>query len=185
MENVYYYFVASLPMISFESEPPFSSEDFLNDCKRLLVEDDYALAEDLLTRNTHPVNTHNRTFNQWATFIRDFKNEEVWFRAEAAGKDPSDYLKGERIPNDKFTEVLQQAQKAENLLEAQKILDRFRWNFLDELEAGRTFSFSMILIYGLKLKILERYAMIESPKGEVLFKELKEIDVPLNFAHSS
>ena len=39
--SAYYYFAASLPMLQFEGELPISTEDFVNDCQRLLSARDF------------------------------------------------------------------------------------------------------------------------------------------------
>jgi hypothetical protein len=183
MEAHYYYFAATLPMISFESKLPFSLEDFLQDCRRLLKENDSRLIDELLTQDVYQTGSPSMIFNRWAAFFLAFKNELAWFRAQNAGKDPLNFIRGDRAPQAAFVDVLQQAQKAENPLEGQKVIDRFLWNFLDELEIGHDFDLGKILIYGLKLKILERYARIDSPVGERMFEELEETQIPLSFAH--
>ena len=70
------------------------------------------------------------------------------------------------------------ADKEENLLEGEMILDRFRWAFLNELELGHYYDLEFITIYGIKLTILERYHVLDSPAGEELFEQIKNIEIP-------
>ena len=180
MNRSYYYFIASLPLINFGSEPPLSVEEFLNDCRRLLAEDDYTLIEKILTGDELPTSSGNQTFDAWARFIKQFQNEQARFRAERAGRDPREFIRGEYISDSYLSETIQQALKEETPLDSQEFLDTFIWKFLDELETKNIFTFGAVIAYGLKLKILERYAAIRSPKGQELFKEIEKIKIPLN-----
>jgi len=172
MDRAYYYFAASLPTLSFEGEPPLSADDFLQDCRRLLDPRDYRLIEEILTKDEYIGSSGNGVYDAWARFDRGFRNELTWVRAERAGKEPADYIRGDRYSDPYFSEMIQQALKEDNLLEAEKILDRYRWNFLDDLQTKNAFNFGFILIYGLKLKILLRYERIDSPKGPEILDEL-------------
>ena len=126
MDRNYYYFAASLPMVFFDSEPPFSLEDFLADCERLLHEEDYQLIKELLLESGFSTKTRSPIFNQFSAFAQKFMNEQAVFRAQTAGKDPLDYIRGEWLSDPYHKDVLLKAQKAENPLEAQRTVDRFR-----------------------------------------------------------
>ena len=47
MSTFYVYLISSLPMLHFGMRPPFSWEDFLGQCQRLIPENDYALLKNL------------------------------------------------------------------------------------------------------------------------------------------
>jgi len=175
---MYYYFAASLPLIWFEGKLPFSVESFLEDCRRLLSEGDYALMERLLAETEEDSQTGHTVFDEWIKFRHSFRNESAWFRSAKLSKDPSRHIRGLRFPEARFAEVIHQAAKAGNPLEAQRQLDRFQWEFLDELSAGHDYDIEFLFGYALKLRILQRYQEYASEKGLEVFKELKETELP-------
>jgi len=177
MSKSYFYFTSSLPMIDFDSKQSLSVENFLQDSERLLSQEDFFLLRDLLINSQGTVKTNNRTYNTWADFNRRFCNEMVWFRAEEAGKDPVEYIRGERYSDSYLVDIIHQAAKKKNLLEAEEMLDRVRWQFLEELSNGQYYNFEFIICYGLKLKILERHQEFTSPKGKAILDELKTIEI--------
>ncbi len=177
MSHSYYYFAASLPMIDFDSKQSLSIEDFLRDCERLLIREDFCLVSELLSDGQGNVKTHNATYNAWADFNRRFRNEMVWFRAEDSGKDPLEYIHGDRYSDPYLVDVIHQAAKKKNLLEGEEMLDRVRWQYLEELSNGQYYNLEFIICYGLKLKILERHQEFTSPKGREVLDELKTIDM--------
>ncbi len=192
MKKNHYYFAASLPMINFDSALPMGVDDFIEDCYRLLPHEDaefiqrllarkimdYAFLRQLVTESKGQIGYRNKAFQKGVAFNRAFRNELAWFRAERAGKDPNDFIRGERNPDPRIQEVIRTADKEENLLEAEMMLDRFRWAFLDELEQGHYYDIEFITIYGIKLMILERYHTLDSPRGEEIFKEIQNIKIP-------
>jgi len=54
------------------------------------------------------------------------------------------------------------------------VIDQAKWQKLDALVQGHFFDFEFILVYGIKLKILERYQEVGSDKGYENFEELKK-----------
>lgn len=53
----------------------------------------------------------------------------------------------------------------ESIRAAEVELDRVRWRFLDELEFGHYFDLERLFLYGLKLRLLERWAKLDKVKG--------------------
>ncbi|MCA9400101.1 MAG: DUF2764 family protein [Candidatus Omnitrophica bacterium] len=172
MSNKYYYFAASLPSISFESKMPFLMEDFLSDCERLLTQDDYLLLRYVLSGGCGQKKVINAAAEKWLAFEKAFTNEMVIGRAQELKKDPSDYLHGTRDASPQLTDAVLQAVKCEGPLVAEKILDQVKFTFLEDLEIEFFFSIENIIIYALKLKILDRYRLFDGDDGENLFNEI-------------
>ena len=175
MGKNYYYFAASLSMIDFNSKPSVRVEDYLKLCKGFLSENDYACMENLLSgkKENVPV-VGNDVVKAWFEFQKSFQNEIVYFRAMKARKNPDDYIREESYRDQSLKEAVSQAVKTENLLEAEKYLDKIRWRFLDAQELGHYFDIEFLCIYGLKLKILDRHKEINSPRGKEIFEIYKE-----------
>ncbi len=122
------------------------------------------------------IDTGNNVANAWMRFNRDFRNELVWFRAKHANKDPLKFTRGVKENNPRLREVIQQAAKMSDLMGAEKVLDWARWQFLDDLASGHYHDFESIIVYGLKLKILERYQEYRSPKGKQIFDDMRTVE---------
>ncbi len=170
----YYYFASSLPLLSFEGKIPFSIEDFLNDCERLMGTADYQLMKHLLQDDSEAVDTQNVFLNEWVENVRKFRNEMVFYRSSKIHKDPNAYVRGTRYPAPYFMGVLESASKTGDPLAAEKMMDYVRWQFLDNMCANHYFDFEFIMCYGLKLKLLERYDAFNSPRGKEYFVQMKE-----------
>ena len=53
-------------------------------------------------------------------------------------------------------------------------LERIRWAFLDSLEAGNFFDINFLIVYFLKIQILERLRMFNKEKGKKAFESMCE-----------
>ncbi len=168
----YYYFAASLPMLSLEGKLPFSKEVFLSDCQRLMDPQDFSLVRSLLEDDARPVDTNNAFYKEWVENVRKFRNEMVFYRAAKTSKDPYAYMRGTRYPEPYFVEVIEHASKSANPLSAEKMMDYVQWQFLDNLSVGHYFDFEFLMSYALKLKILERYDAFNSSKGKEAFDDM-------------
>ncbi len=176
MSKSYYYFVASLPTIEFNSSSAMSCEDFLEQCQRLVSPEDCCLLNSLFSDSGEVVSSENKTYQAWLRFFQGFENTLVLFRAERAHKDPAKILRGEVQFSSVFGEMIHQVTKTDNLLEAEKMMDSLLWDFLDNLETGQFYNLDYLIVYALKLKIVDRYAKINSTRGREIFEEVKQID---------
>ncbi len=177
MNNTYYYFASTLPTLSWEGKLPMSSEDFLQDCERLLSEQDFIIMHELLKEDTAALKMNNAVINSWIKFERDFRNELVKFRAHRMHKDAHDYIRGDSFGDPLIAEMIDEVSKSKNLLEAEKTLDYIKWQFLDDIVLGHYYDIESLVVYGLKLKILERHQEFYSSRGKEIFEEYKEVGV--------
>ena len=60
----------------------------------------------------------------------------------------------------------------ENLLEREKMIDRFKWDYLDEQTVFYYFSVEVLLAFLIKLKSLERWMLLDPKTGEEIFRTL-------------
>lgn len=185
MRHSYYYLVASLPVLDFGSQPAVAYENFLENCQRLLTPTDFftiektSLESDIEFKGIHPF------LKTWVRFNRNLKNEIARWRAIRAGKDPATYTHGSNAQETFVTEIVSQAAKAKDPLAVQETLDRFKWQYLDELVRGQYFNLEFLLVYALRLQILERYRRLgTSSKGKEIFEGYKKSvspDTLMNF----
>lgn len=113
-----------------------------------------------------------QTINRWLEFETTLKNELVKIRAVRKKIDPAKYLRPDGSAGIALHHVALAAQRNPSPLEAEKILDRQRWDFLDELSFGRYFDLDCLIIYAYKLLILVRWEKIESVNKEKLIEDL-------------
>jgi hypothetical protein len=177
MGSVYYYFIASLPYITFDGKMPMTVDVFRQECRRLLSREDYGLIERVWEKEA-PLKSRNPIFDSWARFEHDLRNEFVWSRAERLNKDPLKYARGPRALDPHYAQEVQRLIKLDDLWEAEKILNKIKWQFLDELAAGHYFDIDFLLVYALKLKILQRFQEYNSPVGKDFLRELKTMPLP-------
>jgi len=174
MGKEYYFFAASLVMISFDQKPPMTVEEYLKLSKEFLTEENFASMKGFLTGKTDDIKTSSQALQRWIVFDKSLKNEVASFRAKRAHKNPDDHIKGDSFRDYSLQDAINQASRKENLLEAEKDIDNIRWKFLEELSLGHYFDVDFLYIYGLKLKILERYVNIASTRGAEVFNIYKE-----------
>ncbi|MFP4490948.1 MAG: DUF2764 family protein [Spirochaetaceae bacterium] len=171
----YYYTVSTLPMLSFDGEAPFSLEEFHEMCRGNIAEEDFArLTEVQLEPNTEKIETGESVFEplakwwEWETALR---NELTGYRSQKLGWEGDAYVReGEVVTG--ILEVARNAASQESPLQAEELLDRARWDFLDQLETGRFFEFTNLVVYSLKLQLLLRRGLFTRERGEENFQEI-------------
>ena len=184
MGHAYYYFAASLPLISWEGKLPMTSEEFLLNVRRLLAEGDRELVEQLLAGDD-AIETDNAVALSWVEFNRNFRNEITWFRAYRAHQDPLKSSHGAKENEPALREAVHEASRMTDLLEAEKLLDWKCWQFLDDLSGGHYYDLEFLICYGLKLKILQRHDEYKSSKGQDAFEEIRAMELPVDWAVQS
>jgi len=179
-----YYLVSSLPDLSWEAEPAFGSERFLALCNDWLSEgekntlttlslqppapcdhsDYFAAAPQLKTVSASVASAWYR----WETALR---NRLVKQRA-AAGQDPARMLHGESELVTEIENGVTEAWNQTDPMERERVLDRMRWRFLDELENHNTFNFGYLCIYRLKLLLKEKWQPRQRDAGRAKLEQI-------------
>ena len=167
MANFYPYLISSLPMLHFEGHIPFSFEKFLNICQEFISEKDMEVLRKLQTDDL---------FKQKIDIIKKFSDFEILLRNELVR------LRAARknILSEKYLRTIDQfsdatihhlglaAVRHHSAVDAEKILDQARWGFLDTLLFGHYFDLEALIVYGLKLLILERWGKINTINKEMV-----------------
>ena len=166
----HYYLVASLPMLFFDGAPPFSSPDWLEMCREHLAADDFALLF-RISFNTlgHQPGDHDvwQAYSSWETALR---NELALQRAQRLGLDPAPFLRDARFYTD-LPAAVKEALGAGTPKAVETALDRRRWSYLEELEAGTQFDLGRLIVYRLKLMLLERKSQFRPEPGLESFRQ--------------
>ena len=156
-------------MLNFSAKSPFSLEEFFVRCKNLIPEKEFEILRKLGNPEIYTAHLQKLVIlKQWATFEVTLRNELVRARAARKKIDPVKFLRLPDSPQAQISHLAMAAYRSTSVLEAEKMLDQARWSFLEELNFGHYFDFDYLLIYGLKLKILERWDKIQKADKESL-----------------
>jgi hypothetical protein len=165
MANKYYYLVSSLPYLRFAQASPINTKAFLIECEKWLCKKDIgillkaAISDFVFQPDDLPV------IAAWKEFDYSVRTELALAR-----KDRRDNR------HDKPGQLAKIILGEKNPLLMEQVFERIRWNFLDSLEAGHFFDLNFLVIYFLKLQILERLAAFNKEKGEKMFEAMCEVN---------
>ena len=171
----YYYTVATLPMLSFESENFPTTEEFLELCSRRASRKEYEL---LLRARLLPDPqdmSGNPLLRTWYEREIGLRNELVRQRAAQLNRDEHTYVRRTANGDDMsgirgIPEVVREALTQDTPLKSEMVLLRHRWAVLEELEVGHHFDIERLMIYYLKLQILWRKRRFNREDGENVFE---------------
>ena len=151
----YYYLVATLPMLFYQSERSPSREEFLELCRTQVSKADFrVLGEaELLVRGERGIGC--AVLDKWRSWESDLRNELVKLRARRKSIEPAGHLV-EAKEHLGLPEIARQALGQASPLAAEEVLNRARWEYLDQLETGHYFDLSRLVLYSLRLQLLER-----------------------------
>ena len=169
MADFYPYIASTLPMLRFEMKPPFSYEEFLQRCAGFIPVQDILVLRGLDSFKIDSAPTP--LIKKWLIFDSLLRNELVKVRASRKKLDPERYLRPDGYAEPAFTHLALAAQRNPSPLEAEKMLDQSRWDFLESLGFGHYFDLDFLIIYAYKLFILQRWERIDLADGQALLKE--------------
>lgn len=158
----YYYFVAQLPLLIFGQECYASKQYFLEQAKKWLPEKDFATISGVNLNDFYLRDGDNKVLAKYKNFEKKLREEIVAFRKnENRGRT--------FLPNLKLN--LEEGTP----LEIEKALLLLRWKFIEFLEEGHFFDLEILIVYFLKIQILERLFTFNRDKGTVVFDKLCEV----------
>lgn len=170
----YYYYIASLPALSFGGAPPFSVDAFVEKSRDWIPEKDFAILS--AAKELRDAPAAHPAYAQWLSWERALRNQLVEIRAGRLKRDPARFLQGADRPPPAVAAAIADITKLDDPLAAEYRLDQLRWHFLDELAACHLFDLQYLLTYLLKLVILQRWASMNEEAGETIVNELSTID---------
>lgn len=157
----FYYIISQLPMLFFEKESFMTIDIFLMEAKKWLSNRGYRVLSQILIDDT---SVEKKDPHLW----QEYKKFELRFRTDLALWRQS-VREGQEI---KMTGFPVSIVKDGNPLEVEKRLLAHRWHFLEEMEKEHHFDFGFLIIYFLKLQILQRLSLFNKEKGVEVFKDI-------------
>lgn len=168
--GTYYYAVAALPMLSLSEKPLITSEDFINFCREQLSDKDFILLKKARINNFE-VGPGNSILSNWQKWEIALRNELVKFRAGEKQQDPQEFMRDSE-------EVIGQQELAKAVfasdtpLDTERKLYEARWMYLEELGTNIFFTLESLIVYFLKLQLLEILYIFDPDTGEENFNTL-------------
>lgn len=169
--NYYPYFLPSLASLQFAGKAPFSYERFLSLAEGLLPQADTALLAALPGVMAGTYTGTDPVVLTWQGFDTALRNELAKIRAARKHREASEFLRGGEKLDSSAAQLALHAWRAPNILEGERILDRARWEFLDECVRGHFFDRDMLFTYGMQLLISLRWERIQSADTRALVEE--------------
>lgn len=157
----YYYIVASLPFLKFNEKTYLNRESFLAEASKWLTASDF----NILSK----VDVDDFYFRRGdCELLREYKNFESALRQEIA-------LTRKAQEKEKPAELLKSYLLEGSPLGIEKKLLKFRWDFIEEKEQDNYFNLEFLIMYFLKLQILERLFTFDKDKGTAAFDALSQV----------
>lgn len=151
-------------MLQFGMKPPLSYSNFLEQC-----------AQELSPRETEELKEERiPLLKKWKIFDISLRNELVRTRAVKKGKDPNNYLRASDGIDPFIAPLAHWAVNQDSPMDAERYLDRIRWEKIEEIKTGHYFDTEYLAAYGLQLQILERWDRINSGDGMKILEGLTE-----------
>ncbi len=169
----HYFLVASLPLLRFDESPPITVSALLALCEEWLGARERRAVENACLTDFDSAHGTGTIFARWQEWETNLRNELTILRAQSRGVEPFEFLlECPWVMGP--AEMAREAMAAATPLEAEQILDRVRWRHLEELEVGHHFDTAWLVLYSLKLQLLERKALLNKDAGQETFDRVTE-----------
>jgi len=152
------YFISSLPMLNFDMKLPLTFDKFIEMCAQIVPDFNF--------------NDNQPTLRKYKAFDRALRNELVKIRASRKKIPDEKYLRDYEYSSPQIVHIAISAHRETSPVEAEKMLDRERWRFLDELSFEHYFDNDFLAIYAQKLLLLQRWRKIQSADEVSSLKEV-------------
>ena len=166
----YQYLVSSLPALSLEAPPPFSTDEFRFKCQGVLSKGDLAELDLLLAGQSAEGST---AFSKaWAGGDAQIRNTAAKARGAKLGVEAKPFLKshpGYAVWLDK--EVTDALAKASPLAREMG-LDLARWKFVEDLARTDASGLPAVLAFAVKLMLATRWSAMKEEAGRERLEQL-------------
>jgi hypothetical protein len=172
MANFYPYLVSSLPMLNFGMRLPLSREKFLRLCANFIPGRDLEILQRVtIEAKDYSLGEPDATLRQWVSFDTALRNELVKLRALRRHIEPAEYLRTDGFADSWMVHTALHAARNPSPQEGERALDEARWRFLDSLSMGHYFDLAFLVVYALKLLLLEKWERLQQADKALLVEE--------------
>ena len=163
MQSKYYYLVSSLPSLQFNERPGILKEEFLSECGKWVDLPEFKILQGVDTDSAKTPFNSKQILRQWKMFDISLRDD-----LSIARKIIQD------ATNEKLPDSMLSVFNKETPFLMEKEFARKQWVMLDELELGHYFDINILIVYFLKLQILERFAVFNKDEGMRAFQGVCE-----------
>ncbi len=168
----YYYLVTTLPTLDLDQELTITGTEFLDLCRTHLSKKDFKVISSLYDPSSGDIPIKNKTLLAWESFEQSLIHLLAEKRAEHLGLSEKETYKNTYGKTSAITEAVRKAMAENSPLMGEKILDAARIVFLEDIEVTHYFDLTKLIVYSLKLAILERHQHFDFEEGNEEFKRL-------------
>lgn len=166
MMDKYYYMVSQLPTLIFDRDNPISTELFLEEAEKWLSKPDLKILKSVQLFGEGAASAKVKVLRSYLDFESRFRKEiGLWRQSRREGHE---------YKADTFQAALV---KEGNPLEVEKKLLHVRWQVIEEAEAEHHFDLGSLILYYLKLQILDTLSVFDKDAGMEKFKTLSKVTI--------
>jgi len=156
--------VAQLPFLQFDKKPAIARIQFLQEAKKWLNDTDFRNLVRASMDSFTPQAEDTEILKAYKNFEKSLREEIVLTRK--ASKEGVEF---------KTFGIIKPSLLEGNPLEVEKKLLKLRWDFIEAQEKEHFFDLGLVILYFLKLQILERLFTFDKEKGLEAFDSLCEV----------
>ena len=164
MPNGFYYLISSLPELFLDKKPLITQGSLLEECAKWLSPEQMKTLQDIAVLNTDFSSEKENLSDQWKTFdmallsqlanVRSFRKQKLQVVPEI---------------------MVQDIEKETDPLKKEYIIAQKQLEYLSEIVQGHEFDLDYVMVYYLKLLIIERINSFNKEKGQEVFQSLCEV----------
>ena len=145
--------MSSLPALQFDDRPALSYGRFVEACRGFVDDEVVRTLEMIGSGGIYGGKAENPVLRRWLDFEVPLRDELVKIRSSRKHVDPEKYIRGSGQADMSVSRIAMNAHRSRSILESEGLLDRARWDKLDELEDGHYLDLDNVIVYALKLLI--------------------------------
>ncbi len=167
-----YYLIPSLPTLRPFDLRNMNSNKFLGFCAGELTPPDYEILSHCTLDNFTNVPRQD-TFQRWLEFEKNLRDQLAILRIQKLGLDPAQHMRNAKKPVQTASRVVEIFNQ-ESPVAKEKALFQYRWTHLRRMESGFYFTFDNLVIYYLKLQLLEQWNLFNQAIGRRMLDQALE-----------
>ena len=162
----YYYLASQLPFLKFNERVHLGRESFLVEARKWLSDRDFNLLSQVDLNDFYPKPAEPQILREYKKFEHSLRQEISLTRGVKEVLESGEILKPYLLEG--------------SPLDIERKLLKLRWDFIEEKEEGNYFNLEFLVLFFLKLQILERLFIFDKDKGRAAFDKLSEINPDKN-----
>lgn len=174
MASDFFYFISSLPLLRFGEKVALTYGTFLSHSMACLSEQEVAVLDSLQLCPPPQTVCALPVMERWYSEESYLRNLVAAYRARSRKLDAARWQRENLEYSAQLIKRIEEIMALPNAWEKEQALDLIRWQRLDELGAGHLFDFPAVIVYALRLLLLEKQRRRDEEAGSRFAAELVE-----------